>query len=248
MFSKKTILRGLLAWTPRHRIYIACFPKSGSTYLYRLLLEITGYRKLRAVQHYAHNEQDIYEFKLRESRHHTVTQQHTKGGYYNVQIMNRWGICPVILVRNIFDIVPSFLDHLELLPAQAMGYVHPEYAEMGRDDRLAFIIRLILPWYFHFLMSWRDARKDIRTHWITYEQLFSDQLSTVRGIIEFYGMKVEDERIVREIERMGDHFTRLNVGVTGRGRQMLGSKHVEEIRELAAAWKVDCEEFRMVGL
>ena len=50
-------------------LLVACFPKSGSTYLSRLLSDVTGYPLRGFVQCYGHNEQDLFEVAIRRYRY-----------------------------------------------------------------------------------------------------------------------------------------------------------------------------------
>jgi tetratricopeptide (TPR) repeat protein len=62
----------------RH-IFIACVPKSASTFLKNLLVNLTGYRDLFTVYAAGQSEHEIYLPTLRESAHlDTVTQQHCR--------------------------------------------------------------------------------------------------------------------------------------------------------------------------
>jgi hypothetical protein len=51
------------------RIFIACFPKSGSSYLTALLSEITGFTSRAIVAAYGHNEQDVSKIELEQLSH-----------------------------------------------------------------------------------------------------------------------------------------------------------------------------------
>src|SRR5438552_11584789 len=89
----------------RH-LFIACVPKSASTFLKNLLVNLTGYRDLFAVYAAGQTEHEIYLPTLRESAGlDTVTQQHCRASDANVHLMQAFGIRPVILVRNVFDSV-----------------------------------------------------------------------------------------------------------------------------------------------
>jgi hypothetical protein len=60
-------------------IFLACFPKSGSTYLGTLLESATHRIGVKAAKDLGHNEQNIYEPELRRSvRKLSVVQQHTQ--------------------------------------------------------------------------------------------------------------------------------------------------------------------------
>src|SRR5438132_2190295 len=92
-------------------LFIACVPKSASTFLKNLLVNLTGYRDLFTVYAAGQSEHEIYLPTLRDSAElDTVTQQHCRASDANVHLMQAFGIRPVVLVRNIFDSVMSLFD------------------------------------------------------------------------------------------------------------------------------------------
>ncbi len=248
LFSVKSLQRALTVRRRPRSIFVPCFPKSGSTYLCKLLQTLTGYRVIKPVLAFAHNEQDLFEFRLKEHRHDAIIRLHTRATRNNLDICHRHRIKPVILVRNIFDIVPSMFDHIETEPALAMGFVHREYFDLDRQAKIDFIIRIILPWYFNFLMSWRQAEDEIETHWLSYEQLFADQVAAVSDILTFYGLPADEAEITAAIDQTGGQWTRKNVGKAGRGEMMLNEEHKADVRRLADAWGVRPKRFDLIGL
>jgi sulfotransferase family protein len=230
-------------------LFVSCFPKSGSTYLCNLLSEVTGYPLRGFVQSYGHNEQDLYEARLRRYQYdNTVTQQHTKGTYNNLLLIRKHHICTVVLTRNIYDVVMSLRDHIEReddkVPA---GFVHREYHSMEKDEKLMFVIRIMLPWYFSFLMSWREAPDDMPVIRLTYEELFSDVGGSVARILVHFGIEADADAILRAIVSMDKKNTRRNVGVSGRGAG-LPSVHRAAILDLARCWNVGPDVMRSIGI
>lgn len=230
-------------------IFIACFPKSGSTYLAILLSKVTGFKILNAMQFAKHNEQDIYKVKLRKFLSvNSVTQQHARGTENNVGLLIKYNIKPIILVRNIFDTLISYYDHLENEDYRVpMGFVHKEYFNMARQEKLDFLIKVHLPWYFNFLMSWREASKDINTLWITYDQLFTDQTNTIQKILKFYKLSRSNNDIKSAIATIKKRKTRFNIGISGRGK-LISEQQKREIVNLARVWKVKSRELELIGI
>lgn len=77
----------------RH-IFIACTPKSGSTFLKSLLARLTGYRDAFMVYSAQQFEQELYQPTVREiATLDTVTQQHCRASDANVQMMQAYGSC-----------------------------------------------------------------------------------------------------------------------------------------------------------
>ncbi len=231
-------------------IFVACFQKSGSTYLTELLSEITGFPSRALVAAYGHNDQDVHEFALEDvERESSVTQQHAKGTANNVALLEKYGIKPVVLVRDIFDVTVSLYDHIERGRDRVpTGFVHREYWRLTKDEKLLYLVRIHAPWYFNFFVSWREASSSIDVLWLTYEELFADQVGTVSRVLGFYGLSAERATIEAAIRSTtGARSTRFNVGVSGRGRD-LPALHRQAIIDIAAVWGIDKHEMLRIGI
>jgi SAM-dependent methyltransferase len=162
--------------------------------------------------------------------------------------MKEYKLRPVVLVRNIFDVVRSLQDHFvredTLTP---VGYVHHEYQSMSHEEQLWFLINLHLPWYFHFLVSWQEAANTLDVQWLTYEQFFADPVAYTHRLLQFYGLQASNEEIRRAIANTAQQNTRHNVGVAGRGKQ-LPDDHCHAILRLANAWHLAPERMSLVGI
>ncbi|MHC5059471.1 MAG: sulfotransferase domain-containing protein [Planctomycetota bacterium] len=230
-------------------ILIACFQKSGSTYLARLLREVTGFKRARLCQFYGNNEQDICQFRIQKFRWaNVVTQQHIKGTDNNIALMKKHYFKPVVLTRNISDVIMSLHDHIEIEGRRSpTGYVHKEYFEMNKEEKLMYLIRVHLPWYFNFFIAWQEASQTMDVLWTSYEELFSNQCKTVRKILDYYGVLATNNQIENAISAIKTKNTRLNVGKSGRG-ESLSTAHKEAMLDLAACWKVNKELMKVIGV
>lgn len=228
-------------------IYLACFPKSGSTYISNLISRITQFPRGSATYVYGHNEQDIYEPALCRQKP-AVIQQHTKGTGHNILILQKHGIKPVLLVRNIFDVVLSLYDHIERDdPVMPSVYIHRTYFEMDRQDRLMFLIKGALPWYFNYLASWNDASREIDCMWITYEEFFADQPKSLERIFAFNDLEIKPQHIQDVLATHDSRRDRFNVGISGRGAD-LPVAHKQAITDLARTWHLNEDLARKVGI
>ncbi len=220
----------------RH-IFIACVPKSASTFLKNLLVNLTGFRDLFAVYAAGQSEHEIHLPALREfAQHDTVTQQHCRASDANVHLMQGFGIRPVVLVRNIFDSVMSLLDFYNSGASQT-SYFKADWHALDEETKIDLLIDNVVPWYFQFVASWdlAEKQKRVELHWLTYEELISDKPSTVVGVLEFYGLGASrrgvEERIA-EIESE-ERKNRFNKGVAGRGKTGLTDRQKDRIRRQA---------------
>ena len=173
----------------------------------------------------------------------SVIQQHVKGTRTNVELLTTFGIRPIVQTRSLYDVVVSLYDHFERdnnsLPC---GFICDQYWQMRFQERLDYLIGVHLPWYFNFFLSWRHAAHHIEILPLTYEKLFADRLGCLREILSFYHLSASDEQIESAIRRMATAKTRLNVGVNGRGMEMLSPRHQQLIQQQADTCQLELDE------
>jgi len=233
----------------RH-LFIACVPKSASTFLKNLLVYVTGYRDLFTVYAAGQSEHEIYMPTLREAAHlDTVTQQHCRASDANVHLMQAFGIRPVVLVRNIFDSVMSLLDFYNKGAFQT-SYSRADWPVLDEETKVDLLIENVIPWYFQFVASWDLAEKQQRLelHWLSYEELVADKPSSVLKVLKFYDLGASRrgvEQRIREIESE-ERKIRFNKGVTGRGRSGLNDRQKEQVRRLTRYYP--STDFGRIGL
>lgn len=219
---------------PGRHIFIACVPKSGSTFLKNVLVSLTGYRDAFMVYTPGQFEQDIYLPVLESvAGDDTVTQQHCRGSDANVQMMQGFGIRPVVLVRNIFDCVISLLDFYDG-GASSNSFFREDYASLDEDTKIDLLIDNLVPWYFQFVASWSlaEKRRQIDLMWLGYEDLIGDKSEAIKNVLAFYGLAAPlrgVEQCIREIEAR-KRTTRFNKGVVGRGESRLSDSQKQRIR------------------
>ena len=232
----------------RH-LFIACVPKSASTFLKNLLVSLTGYRDLFTVYAAGQSEHEIYLPTLRDSAHlDTVTQQHCRASDANVHLMQAFGIHPVVLVRNIFDSVMSLLDFYNKGAFQT-SYARADWPALDDETKIDLLIENVIPWYFQFVASWdlAEKQKRLEVHWLRYEDLIADKPSSVLKVLEFYGLgasRRDIEERIGEIESEGQKI-RFNKGVAGRGVG-LNDRQKEQVRRLARYYP--STDFSRIGL
>src|SRR5437667_10576004 len=220
----------------RH-LFIACVPKSASTFLKNLLVNLTGYRDLFTVYAAGQSEHEIYLPTLRESAElDTVTQQHCRASDANVHLMQGFGIRPVVLVRNIFDSVMSLLDFYNRGAFQT-SYFRADWPALDEDTKIDLLIESVIPWYFQFVASWdlAERQKRIELQWLTYEELVADKPAAVLKVLEFYGLGAPRRGVEQRIKQIEseERKIRFNKGVTGRGKSGLNQQQKDQIRRLA---------------
>ena len=221
-------------------LVLAAMPKAGSTFLSHTLCALTGYRHYYLACAYDNIEQEIYLPRVIDAfGSGTVVQQHFKANRPNLDILNRFDIKPVVVVRNIFDLVASIRDHLVKERLDNLPAVYPtgDFLSFSPSRQLDFVIDMVVPWYITYYVSWCHAekQKQIQFLWAAYEELVADLHAGVRRILDFFGMQKPDAAIVRAIETTRakpKEQTRLNVGVPGRAYTLLSDSQRERIVRL----------------
>ena len=220
----------------RH-IFIACAPKSGSTFLKNLLVGVTGFRDMFSVYASLQNEQelDLPQF-IKFGTANTVTQQHTRASEPNIQIMQAFGVRPTVLVRDIFDTTASLLDFYTKGFTFSTFFDKEEFLSFDVDQKIELLIEYVLPWYFQFVASWQRAEREQRLemNWVTYEEMIKDKPGTAEKILAYYGVKVPRGLIEQVIVTLESEkaTNRINKGVAGRGQTVLSESQRDRIVSL----------------
>ena len=239
--------------TPRQlgrHIFIACVPKSGSTFLKNVLISLTGYRDAFTAYTPAQFEQDLYlPSVLHVAEADTVTQLHSRASDANVQIMQAFEIRPVVLVRNIFDAVVSLLDFYDG-GASSATFFRADYRSLDDQTRIDLLIDNLVPWYFQFVASWSLAEKQKRLEilWLSYEELINNKQASITNVLKFYGLGAPlrgIEQRIRETESEKRRM-RFNKGVAGRGGARLSETQKARVRSYARYFPTT--DFSQIGL
>ncbi len=236
-------LRALLRRRPFDDLLIACFPKSGSTYLSKLLQAATGLPEAYLAELGPQREQDLARRKLRRHARRAVAQQHFKATQDNLALLEQFGIRPIVQTRSLFDVVVSLHDHYDRdahsLPC---GVISAAYAGMKFAERMDYLIAAHLPWYFNFYLSWREAVGRVEMLPLRYEDLVADPAGQLTAALRFYRFELGSERVAAALRKAGEAETRRNVGVAGRGLKLLDPRHREAIRRQANLVRLDVDE------
>lgn len=221
----------------RHRtptnILLACFPKSASTFISEVVGEVNGFRKVPLHRRYGRVEQDIDQlWAMRFLLKNTITQQHVKYNEQTRMAISLYNLTPVVLVRNIFDIIVSMRDHIRkesfLGPS---GWVDKGHLELSDNELDSFIVDIMIPWYLSFFVSWKSCEDAC---FFSYEELVEgkQELFFTR-LFEVVGFEISDEDIKLALEKANNKFTRFNVGITGRGK-MLSKANKQKLLNLCS--------------
>jgi len=234
-------------------LFIASMPKSGSTFMAKALEELTGYRYAGLTYGYERDDQNLYLPKLIDAyTSGTVTHQHVRATGPNTELFSRFGIRPVVLTRNIFDVVISIRDHvLNEGPAFPSFFCDEGFANLDQTLQLDFIIELGVPWYYNFYVSWYEASRvgALEALWLTYDEVVKDWAASLKAVVDFYGLNYSEQQIAACIEntrKKRRSETRLNKGVPGRGQSALSEDQIAKIVAMSRFYPT--VDFTPIGL
>jgi hypothetical protein len=233
----------------RNHILVACFPKSGSTWLSEILSQLPGFSRVELVPIHDRREQELaFERLLLYHSLNYVAQHHCRYSRATERCLDTFSIKPIILIRNIFDCVVSTKDHIDggdTDPDRRIGpaaYVPHAYFQWPDTQKFDFIIDMLIPWYFNFFVGWKDFAGG---SWVSYEELLAKPFAVIKNISDGFGLGCSDVDINGALLSASQRPTRKNVAKAGRGA-MLMATHKDKIRDFARYYPE--HDFSQIGL
>jgi hypothetical protein len=166
-----------------------------------------------------------------------VVHIHMQAFAANRNLMSAFGIRPVIMLRNIADVLASFWDMLESDPvarAQCLNCVVPDgFVELSRARKADFIVDIIAPWYASYFASWKsfvdEAPKQVCV--LRYGDFCQAPAKSIHAALAHAGFAVSSDVCADAVERVWlerDKF-RYNKGAEGRGKSYFSPAQLAEI-------------------
>jgi len=218
-YCRERILNGIQNDQHKTHLLVACMPKSGSTYLSAILSNLEGFQQGILVHSAGRREQelDVLQMALYDNANY-VAQHHVRYSQGTQELLNKFDVKPIVLVRNVYDAMVSIRDHFRNESTEKpMGYAFP-YMKDWPDEKLEeFIVDIFMPWYLNFFLSWKESNNSC---WLTYEELIADPQATLGKIDRHFALGLDEQDMKKAIERASVGFTRKNVGKSGRGDQL----------------------------
>ena len=204
-------------------IVVACFPKSGSTFLTRKLSALPTCLLEPLVPFGERREQELDEGIIREvlRKHkggHVIAHQHVRLNANTADLAIRYPIRFVVLVRDLMDCLVSLADHMS---DESTLFPHSFWSNRLHDDlekanlsRIHAVTVTNAPWFINFYLSWVLWQEE-------YPEIpppfFLNVESTITSLVSQFGIQAGKNDITRVLEEQT--FSRLNKGISGRGRK-----------------------------
>jgi hypothetical protein len=169
----------------------------------------------------------------------SVSQLHCHAKPKTLALCEQFSIRPIFLTRDIYDSLLSMKEYIDRVSHREL---FPHYYELvTEDEKRGYIVNVYAPILVRMVSSWSDAFKEKRIpiYWETYGTFFGDPLSETRAILRHLGLEYTDLEIQNAIERTQNEtgVTKLNRGVSGRGRSAFTKQEQQKVEALINSFK-----------
>ncbi len=191
---------------PQKVLFVAGLPKSGTTWVEKMLSSFPGFHELLIPDVAAHElaTGGSHDYELpddmfdRFDRMLVLTKMHCHGSPHNAAVLRRAGVRYVVLFRDLRDVAVSNYFYVRNTPW------HPEYPHYhGRtvqDGLIAFAERT-LPAYVEWVRSWHANRDPEKSLVFRYEELLTDDLGCLRRMAALFQLPATDDELKAIAER-----------------------------------------------
>jgi hypothetical protein len=163
----------------------------------------------------------------------------------NRNFMDMFGIKPVIMLRDIPDMLASYWDMLDVdATARADGLnclIPQDFLSLGHDQKADFMIDIVAPWYASYFATWKSFHNDApqTVCVLHYNEFQDDPAGILFHALQHAGFQAQRIRCEAAIEKVwGDRGNfRFNKGVTGRGREYFSPAHLERLDRMLSLYK-----------
>jgi hypothetical protein len=247
---------------------VFCMPKSGSSFTSHALQHalglsspsLTGFGAAGVTSYFGMNsrEQELDELALTKAilgaPNGFVAQVHTRYSMYLALQMRTFGISPIVTIRNVLDCIVSFDDMMMSWRGEtgADGWLSDAqfalpkgYADLEPAARFEILGRSFGVWLISFYLSWKRgaAQKLVTPLMIRYEEDVLDKDRFVELMAGHIPMSDgQKARLVEFTHKPDPVKARMNVGVSGRGRQMIPASVVEFLLDHIAVFRDEIPE------
>jgi hypothetical protein len=165
----------------------------------------------------------------------------------NVKLLAAYKVPTVVMNRNLLDCIVSWKESCDIDHAAGRGdqYIFaPIYGAkwdgLTEEQKYEWILYNVVPWYYSFYQSWKGAAKVMPIHRIWNKDFYENQETGFQGILDFLGAGTISREKLTEL--CSPHDGKFNVGVAGRGRDLLTHSYIKRVAEQTLCWGADGDE------
>jgi len=232
-------------------LFLSFAPKAAGTFFRQAAMEALGSGALiRFTQAQGGRDGSPYlpnflSALLDDKRSGFVGHLHMQALPANRNFLDMFGLKPVIMLRDIPDMLASYWDMLDTDPvARADGLnclIPQDFVSLSRAEKADFMIDIVAPWYASYFATWKDYAEaaPLTVCVLRYGDLKNDPAAMLHRALTHSGFVVPRAKCDSAIEKVwGDRTSfRFNKGVAGRGRDYFSPAHLERLARMLSVYK-----------
>jgi hypothetical protein len=238
--------------TRRRAVVLAFPPKAAGTFLRTAVIKAADGQLVRIVHAQAGRDATPYlptlvrYFEGGVTDKTLVTHVHMLALPANLHLMSAFGIKPVIMVRNIPDMLASYWDMLESddqsLHDGLNCHIPPNFRAMSQNAKADFIIDVLAPWYVNFYAGWLAyaAMSSGTVLVIDFRDLKDKPVETVEAVLKHAGLACDHPTCMAAVDYAWKNreALRFNQGRGGRGSAYFRAPHLNRIARVMSNYPV----------
>jgi len=206
-------------------LFVAGLPKSGTTWMERMLASYPGYQELmipEAVEYEVGNR-GSHDFELPANLFErlndilAVLKLHVHGSTHNARVLRDANVPYLIMYRDLRDVAVSHVFYVQRTPWHPE---HPVYKGVSVEEGLRHFGKTLLPEFGDWIRSWHANRDPDNSLVVRYEDLLADTKAIFRDVVELYELSNDSETVEAIVD--AHRFENLSGGRT-RGEDEEGS-------------------------
>lgn len=189
---------------PQPILFIAGLPKSGSTWIEKMVSSYEGYHEylLPAIAKHELATGGSHDFEMPTDMFAhlqqalVLTKMHCHGSINNVEVLESAGINYVVLHRDLRDVAVSYHFYVQNTPWHPE---HKHHAKANVQEGLHVFANRMLPGYVQWVESWACNANPEHSIQIKYEEMLEnpvDGMTRIASLFELDHSKETIERIV----------------------------------------------------
>lgn len=234
----------------RRKIVLLAFaPKAAGTYLRQAAIYAIGGQLIRTSHAQGGRDSTFYlpnvlTCYLDDDAPEPVTHVHMQALPANRHFIEAFGMKPIIMIRNIPDMLASFWDMLESDPvARADGLncqIPFDFTEISHEKKGDFLIDIIAPWYASYFATWKtfvdEAGEVVRV--LRYDEFAADPVGVLQIALLHTGHPTSLNECKAALARAWHERDglRFNKGRSGRGKDYFSLGQLERLSRMLSCY------------
>lgn len=190
---------------PHSVLFVAGLPKSGTTWMERMLSSYPGYREMMIPEaiEYEVEHRGSHDFDLpsnlfdRLEKTLAVLKLHVYGSAHNAQVLQEAEVPYLIMYRDLRDVAVSHVFYVQRTPWHPE---QPEYDALSIEEGLRHFGETLLPEFVAWIRSWHANRDPGKSLVVRYEDLLADTTATFREVARLFDLPDDPDTIESIVE------------------------------------------------